>query len=127
MAIKGNKNHEKHGGAAAVQAISKGTAFTGLAATAQANVESDLVTKGQPALVVENATRVQAAARLYWDAISKAMDEGDLARLDHYIARFGWLVGVANRAWDQASKDMPDKKRLNVIDLLRGPNNDESN
>lgn len=31
MVIKGNKNHEMHGGAAAVQAISKGTAFTGLA------------------------------------------------------------------------------------------------
>jgi hypothetical protein len=65
MAAKGNKNNEKHGGAAAIQAINKGATFTGLAAEAQAEVESDLINKGQPSLVIENATRVQAAARLY--------------------------------------------------------------
>jgi len=122
MAPKNNKNHLIHGGAAAIKALSTGAKFTGLAADAQVEVESDLVTKGQAAMVFENATRVQTAARLYWNAISKAMDDGDLALLDHYIARFGWLVGVANRAWDQARKDMPDKKRRDVIDMLRGTN-----
>lgn len=126
MAPKNNKNHLIHGGAAAIKALSTGTQFTGLAAETQGEVETDLVNKGQASMVVENATRIQAAARLYWNAISKAMDDGDLALLDHYIARFGWLVGVANRAWDQASKDMPNKKRHDVIDLLRGTNDQSS-
>jgi hypothetical protein len=122
MAAKNNKNNLKHGGAAAIQALTSGAEFTGLAAETQKEVEADLVMRGQSAMVLENATRVQAAARLYWNAISKAMDDGNLANLDHYIARFGWLVGVANRSWDQARKDMPDKKKLDVIDLLRGEN-----
>ncbi len=122
MAVKNNKNHLKHGGAAAVQALTTGAEFTGLAAEAQKDVEADLVIKGQSAMVLENATRIQAAARLYWNAISKAMDDGNLENLDHYIARFGWLVGVANRTWDQARKDLPIKKRVDVIDMLRGNN-----
>jgi len=122
MAVKNNKNHLKHGGAAAVQALTTGAEFTGLAAEAQKDVEADLVVKGQSAMVLENATRIQAAARLYWNAISKAMDDGNLENLDHYIARFGWLVGVANRTWDQARKDLPIKKRVDVIDMLRGDN-----
>ena len=115
-------NNLKHGGAAAVQALTTGADFTGLAAEAQKEVEADLVIKGQSAMVLENATRIQAAARLYWNAISKAMDDGNLENLDHYIARFGWLVGVANRTWDQARKDLPIKKRVDVIDMLRGDN-----
>ncbi len=122
MAVKNNKNNLKHGGAAAVQALTTGADFTGLAAEAQKEVEADLVIKGQSAMVLENATRIQAAARLYWNAISKAMDDGNLENLDHYIARFGWLVGVANRTWDQAKKDLPIKKRVDVIDMLRGDN-----
>lgn len=122
MAVKNNKNHLKHGGAAAVQALTTGAEFTGLAAEAQKDVEADLVIKGQSAMVLEKATRIQAAARLYWNAISKAMDDGNLENLDHYIARFGWLVGVANRTWDQARKDLPIKKRVDVIDMLRGNN-----
>ncbi len=115
-------NNLKHGGAAAVQALTTGADFTGLAAEAQKDVEADLVIKGQSAMILENATRIQAAARLYWNAISKAMNDGNLENLDHYIARFGWLVGVANRTWDQARKDLPIKKRVDVIDLLRGDN-----
>lgn len=122
MAVKNNQNHLKHGGAAAVQALNTGAEFTGLAAEAQKDVEADLIIKGQSAMVLENATRIQAAARLYWNAISKAMDDGHLENLDHYIARFGWLVGVANRTWDQARKDLPIKKRVDVIDMLRGDN-----
>lgn len=115
-------NNLKHGGAAAVQALTTGAEFTGLAAEAQKDVEADLVIKGQSAMILENATRIQAAARLYWNAISKAMNDGNLENLDHYIARFGWLVGVANRTWDQARKDLPIKKRVDVIDMLRGDN-----
>lgn len=122
MAVKNNQNHLKHGGAAAVQALATGAEFTGMAAEAQKDVEADLVIKGQSAMVLENATRIQAAARLYWNAISKALDDGNLENLDHYIARFGWLVGVANRTWDQARKDLPIKKRADVIDMLRGDN-----
>lgn len=122
--MKGNDHAVKHGGAVAIQALSKGKPFTGLAADAQKEVEADLEMNGQPSLLVENAVRTQAVLRLYWNAINKAMEDGDLALLDHYTARFGWLVGVAMRAWDVAAKHSPDKRPTNVIDLLRGGDND---
>lgn len=122
--MNGNDHAVKHGGAAAIRSISEGKPFTGLAADAQKEVESDVEMKGQSEMMRENAVRAQTAVRLYWNAIGKALEDGDLALLDHYVARFGWLVGVANRAWELAGKDLPDKKRANVIDLLRGDNND---
>lgn len=122
--LTGNDHAVKHGGAAAIQSMSKGKPFTGLAADAQKEVEADVEMKGQSEMLRENAVRAQTVLRLYWNAISKAMDDGDLALLDHYVARFGWLVGVASRAWELAGKDLPDKKRANVIDMLRGDAND---
>lgn len=125
-APKNNQNAVKHGAAAAEKAIQKGLPFTGLAAAAQQSVEKDFQEKGRVALIVENATRAQAAARLYWDAIAKCADEGDINKLDGYIKRFGWLVSVANRSWETAGKEQPDNKKLNVIDVLRGEQNDKT-
>lgn len=101
----GNQHNLQHGGAAAEKAIQKGEPFHGLAAQEQETVQGDLDTQGRAAMVEEQAVRLHTAARLYWNAIQKAADDGDLGKLDHYVARFGWLAGCSLRAWEQLRKE----------------------
>lgn len=98
----------KHGGAAAVQQLAHGEPLTGLAAEAEAAVTAELEAEGRYALVVRNARRLQAAADLYWNAVSAAAERQDLDALDSYVARFGWLSASALRAWAQARQEAPD-------------------
>jgi hypothetical protein len=110
-AKKGSQNALKHGGAGAEKAISEGKPFRGLAAKTQAEVKADLYDEGRPAMVEELATRLHTAARLYWGAIDKVVDEasaGDanaLRLFDNYVKRFGWLAGAALRAWAQVKQE----------------------
>ena len=115
----GNQAAVKHGAEAAVKAIQHGTEHVGLAREAELAVVAELETVGRAAVVVRNATRLQAAADLYWGAVSKAAQEGDLEALDKYVARYGWLAGCSLRAWAEVKKD--DKAAgPNLIDLLGG-------
>ena len=95
----------KHGGAAAVNAISDGSQFGGLAADAERAVIAELEEYGSLSLIRRNATRLQAAADLYWAAIQKAAQDGDLSALDHYVSRYGWLAGASLRAWTQLKQE----------------------
>jgi hypothetical protein len=104
---KGNQAALKHGGGAAIDAIRKGKPLTGLAADAELAVAQELETDGRYALVVRNARRLQAAADLYWNAVSKAAQDEDLDALDKYIKRYGWLAGCALRAWTVVKADEP--------------------
>jgi hypothetical protein len=126
MALKGNKNRQVHGGEAAISAIQRGEPFTGLALEAQLRVEEELAANGRKGMVNKNAIRLQACTDLFWDAIQKAAQDGDLERLDRYISRFGWLSGCSLRAWEQVRKEDPGGKRTNVIDMLKGGMNDGS-
>ncbi len=109
----GNKLALKHGGGAAVSDISQGQPLRGIAAQAQAEVKAEYETNGAQAMVQGNAERLEAASRLYWDAITKAAQDGDIKAMDAYLARFGWLAGKAVSAWAEVRKgDKQSKGKL---------------
>jgi hypothetical protein len=124
---KGNTLAQKHGGEAAVKDLQHGRKFTGLAASAQAEVEADFETEGRAAMVQEQAVRLHAASRLYWDAIKKAADSGDIDALDRYCARYGWLATSSLRAWDQVKKEAHDAPGINAVDVLNVLRGDTDN
>jgi hypothetical protein len=105
MAKIKNKNAQKHGGDAAIKRLQDGQPFAGLARSEELHVREQLELFGRGGLVLENATRLQTAANLYWDAIVKAVEDGNLAVLDRYVARYGWLAGAALRAWAQVKSE----------------------
>lgn len=115
----------KHGGEGAVKAIQRGEPMQGIAAEEEQNVMIELETIGRAAIERQTAIRVQTAANLYWQAIQKAAQDGDLDKLDKYVARFGWLAGVAMRSWDQVGKSEKIENKKDVYDLLGG-NNDKN-
>jgi len=112
----GQSGNLRHGGEAAVSAIREGKPFPGLASLAEREVQQDLEEQGRAGLVKEAAIRLHTAMRLYWGAVQSAADQGDLAKLDSYCARFGWLAGAALRAWAQVKADAQEGDG-HVIDL----------
>lgn len=113
-AQQGNTLALKHGGAGAEQKISRGEPLTGIAADAQARVHDDY--ESGVSMVKENAERLQAASRLYWDAITAAAQSGDIKSLDTYVSRFGWLASKALLAWAEVGKQ--EKKRGDKAGLI---------
>jgi hypothetical protein len=99
-----NKNALKHGGAGATQALTHGDPFKGIALEEQRRAEVQLETEGRLAMITETALRLQAAGNLYWNAVCKAAEAGDLEALDRYIARYGWLAGCSVRAWAEVER-----------------------
>jgi hypothetical protein len=110
----------KHGGAAAVISVQKGTPLHGLAAQAEQEVTLELENKGALALIQRNATRLQAACDLYWNAVQVAAQDGDLKALDHYVARYGWLAGCSLRAWTLVRQErrLKDEDKAPDIDAV---------
>lgn len=117
-APRGNLNRQTHGGEGAVKAIRHGRPFTGLAALAEAEVRAELDRDGRHGLVLRLAARLTAAADLYWNALSAAAEAGDLAQIDGYVGRFGWLGGAALRAWEQVKREGGDSDRARVVDAM---------
>jgi hypothetical protein len=110
----GNQLRTKHGGAGALKRITADKPLVGLAREAELSVYDELEERGRYALVVRNAARLQAACDLYWDAVSKAAQDGDLDALDRYVKRYGWLASSSLRAWAQVRNETPD--RADVLD-----------
>lgn len=122
MTDQTNQNATKHGGEGAIRRISEGKPFLGLAADEQKAIEAELQASGQAEIVKGDAIRLQTAVNLYWNAVLKAAQDGDIAALDRYVARYGWLSGVTLRAWQQvaandkaAAKYDPSK----ILDVYR--------
>ncbi|MBN1975956.1 MAG: hypothetical protein JW918_01020 [Anaerolineae bacterium] len=115
---EGNRANLRHGGESAVKAIQRGEPLTGLAAQAEADVYTELDTKGRPALVIRNAARLQAATDLYWNAIQAVADQGNLEMLDKYVKRFGWLAGASLRAWESARKESAQGDDGLILDAM---------
>jgi hypothetical protein len=117
---KENQANVKHGGEGAIKRIAEGKEFIGLAAEEQKAVETEFQGAGQSALVVKNAIRLQTALNLYWGAVQKAAQDGDLAAFDRYIARYGWLAGVTLRALAQVAQDEQKAARRGegIVDVL---------
>ena len=104
-----------HGGEAAVKAIQKGDELTGLARNAELAVYAELEASGRYVIVVRNAARLQAAADLYWNAVAKAAQDGNLEALDKYIKRYGWLASSSLRAWAQVKDESGDGQSGDLI------------
>ena len=113
----GNKAAHKHGGEGAIKRVQRGQELVGIAREAELAVYDELETEGRYALVVRNAARLQAVADLFWDAVAKAAQDGNLDALDRYIKRYGWLASLALRALAQMKQEQPDDR--GVIDYER--------
>jgi len=120
--MTGHKQNQfalKHGGAAAMEKIKQGKPFIGLAAEEEQRVSTEYELEGRLAIEKQTAIRLQTAQNLYWSAIQKAAQDGDLVALDRYVARFGWLAGVTLRAWDQVGKGEKKRDKKNIIEVLQ--------
>jgi hypothetical protein len=116
---KQNQSALKHGGAAALEKVKRGQPFIGLAAAEEQRVIAEYELTGVLELEKQTAIRLQTVQNLYWDAINKAAQDGDLVALDRYVARYGWLAGVSLRAWAQVQQQQgQDMKNNQVIDVL---------
>ncbi|MCE5209883.1 MAG: hypothetical protein LLG42_16465 [Chloroflexi bacterium] len=118
--LNGNQRAFKHGGEGAVRRISEGKPLIGLAAEEEKIVTAELAETGPLEIVKRDAIRLQSALNLYWNAVEKAAQDGDIAALDRYVARFGWLSGVTLRAWADVSKNEKGRRQKNIIDILKG-------
>jgi hypothetical protein len=130
MTKDGNQNAIKHGGESAVKAIQKGDPFHGLATEIEQAVSAELVNNGAYSMIEKNAVRLQTACELYWGAIMKAAETGDLHSLDHYVARYGWLASVSLRAWAQVRQEQRRKDNLTsevVLEAVQRGKENKSN
>lgn len=116
----GYQNAAKYGGEGAIRRISEGKPLIGIAAEEEKAVTADLVDAGVSELIRRDAIRLQTAANLYWNAVQKAAQDGDITALDRYVARFGWLSGVTLRAWAQVIADEKDaaKGQASLVEVL---------
>ena len=115
----------EHGGYGAALKLTKGEPLVGLAREAELAVYAEVETQGRRAVVVRNAARLQAACDLFWNAVSKSAQDGDLQALDRYIARFGWLASASLRAWAQVKTESQaddGPSAAQVLDSMRGGN-----
>lgn len=124
MAEIGNQQTVKHGAEGAIRRISEGKPFLGIAAEREKEITAELAESGIPAIMERDAIRLQTAADLYFDAVQKAVQDGDLAAVDRYIARFGWIAGVTIRAWDAVLRLQSKRNGKDVIELLSGGKHD---
>jgi hypothetical protein len=118
MAEKGNRNALKHGAAAGEKALEKSRPLTGPAASAQLSVQADYAVGGAAVMIQEQAERLHAVSRLYFDAFLSAIQAGQLDKADNFAARFGWLANSSVRAWDTVKKGDKSKgsKLSEVLD-----------
>lgn len=113
-----NTNALAHGGEAAVKAIQRGQALTGPAAIAEAEAFDQLSEVGGRALMVKQLTaRLKGACDMYYNALIEAGESGDLAKIDRYTARFGWLASATLRALSQLGQE--EKNAPNTLDYER--------
>lgn len=118
MINKGNTFAQTHGGEAGVKALAANRPLTGPAASAQLSVQDDYAAGGAAAMIQEQAERIHAVSRLYFDAFLSAIQAGQLHEADNFAARFGWLANSSVRAWDTVKKGDKGKggKLAEVLD-----------
>lgn len=123
--LAGNQNAKVHGGEGALSAIRNGTELTGPARDAELQVYTELANEGRSAIVTRTAVRLQAACDLFWFALVEAGERGDLAAMDRYVARFGWLAGASLRAWAQVRDEAKgaDDGSIEVLKAIKDNGN----
>lgn len=113
-----NQHNLKHGGEGAIKRLTSGEPFLGMALDQQHEVENRLATEGLDAIVETNAIRLQTTTDLFYAAILKAAQVGDIELFERYVARYGWIAGVTLRAWAQVKHDQKQNggKLAEVLD-----------
>lgn len=119
-APKGSLNGEKHGGYGAIKHIHNGDDFRGMAAEAENNVKAELECNGLIAVLKSRATRLQAAADIFYGLLLGAAESGSLERFERFTKTYGWLAASAMRAWLEYSKLEKDAghPHITAIDVL---------
>lgn len=114
-----------HGGEKGIKQLQRGEPLTDLAAEAEVGVRTELASDaGLTGIVERDAVRLQSVADLFFAAVVKAAQDGDLANLERYSARFAWLTAAAVRAW-LATNDLQKKDgRNNILEMLKGGDRD---
>lgn len=116
----GNRAALVHGGDIGRAQISKGLPLTGLAAESQREVEAELENDGRAAIVRRAAIRLEAVARLFYNAILTAVENGDFSRLALYAQRHAWLESRALAAWEQLRREEKERDSgASARDVLR--------
>jgi hypothetical protein len=124
----GSQNAVTHGGAGAIKRIANGQPLIGLALEEELRMQDKYNAEGAAPQQLQLALRLNAAANLYWDALSKAADAGDLKVVDRYVRCFGWLASKALLAWDVIGRHDKNKNRLDLgASIIEAMNNYEQN
>jgi hypothetical protein len=113
----GNQTTLTHGGAGALKAIEKHKPFTGIILQAEEEVKADLRQADGLAQVMEqDAIRLETAARLYFDAFKKAIQDQDIEQATAYVKVFGWLQSSSLRAWQLVKGNRGREDTDRIID-----------
>jgi hypothetical protein len=116
---KDNQYALKHGGEGAIKRIREGLPFIGVAAEEEQRVLAEFEEIGRLEMEKQTAIRLQTAQNLFWTAIQRAAQDGDLIALEKACARFGWMAGITLRAWDQVGKGEKKLNKRSIIDILQ--------
>jgi len=130
MAVTGNQNATKHGGAGALRRIQAHEPFAGLARIAQGEVEIRLQDAGVEGELFRDAVRLQVVSDLYYEAFAKAMQDQDFPQATGYLKVWGWVHNSAIRAWEATRKakkaDNSGEAYKTLIDLYRVKKEDDA-
>jgi len=119
-------NHVTHGGAGGLKKIETGQPLVGLAAREEHAVEVELAQPdGRRTVVLKGAQRLEACARLYWNATLAALDAGDIKTATAFVKVFAWVQSSAIRA--MLAVDQVEKPRQLTLDGLLGKDGDGEN
>lgn len=131
--LTNNQHALKHGAEGALRRKNEGKPFLGLAADTEKAVTNELDNAGIHALVRRDAIRMQTISDLYYSAVLKAAQDGDLNALDRYVARYGWIQSATLRALAQVAADEKDAAKgasvstIDAIASLRRAKNGKAN
>jgi len=103
-----------HGGAGALRRINENKDFVGLAKVAQDEVERRLANDGVAGELARDALRLQVVSDLYFDAFTKAMQDGDHDRATSMLKVWGWVHNSTIRAWEASLKHRKDPRADNA-------------
>ncbi len=121
--VRGNRFALKHGGGAMIRAITYDLPTPVIVRGIENEVKAELAEPGGlESIIVKQATRLEVAARLYYDAMVKAGQDGDLDAMAAHSRTFGWLAGAALRAWALVRESKPstfDPSKI-IDNLVKG-------
>ena len=104
-----HQGNTRHGGSGGIAKLTSGEPLVGLAAESARQVEAELATDGRAAIVERAAVRLEAVARLFYNAIMAATEAGDFDKLALYAQRHGWLQARALSAWEQLRRESRER------------------